>query len=59
MANSLHISKLWTDKTRVTVEINTLTSTMSWTCLFIVLGSGGLTPAIQSANTTGFVGVEG
>ena len=36
-----------------------LTSTMSWTCLLMVFESGGLTPASQSANTTGFVGVVG
>ena len=32
---------------------------MSWTCLLMVVGSGGLTPDTQSLNCTGFVGVDG
>ena len=42
-----------------TEERLTRTSTMSWTCLLMVCGSGGLSPATQSANMTGFVGVDG
>ena len=46
---------IWKQSTLTSV----LTSTMSLTCLLIVSASGGLTPATQSANTTGFVGVVG
>ena len=46
---------IWKQSTLTSV----LTSTMSLTCLLMVSASGGLTPATQSANTTGFVGVVG
>ena len=43
----------------INISENNLTSTILCTCLFIVSASGGLTPATQSAKTTGLVGVAG